>query len=138
MKWIPKIVYDTVTLSLSLPMDLWTPSSQGVGGARRFASGAGEAFRIRGDEFLQVRLRYFDSEELAVRQWLRWMQDRFGACQFYPDIAAVTSYGCDLHTPAMGEEVTPERDPQYRGAWAITLKLRSTTGTPFDLRSSSR
>ena len=138
MKWIPRVVYGTpaTTLTFTLPQRIWTPVSVTVGGSDVSARGVPESFVIRRDQALDLRLVFREIEWPAVHAWLAWMQDRAGACTFFPDHQVNQSYTCYLDSPRVGEEIRPDRG-DHPGTYEIGLRLRSTgtTDPVFNVRA---
>lgn len=134
MKWIPKVIYNGVTVTLSLPQRPWTPGSTAVGGTDTSAGGVPESFVIRRDQTLDVRLQLWEREWPAVHAWLSWMQGTAGSCQFFPHREDTLNHTCYLDTPKVGEEIRPERG-DFPGTYEIGLRLRDTGGRAFDVRA---
>lgn len=131
----PVVFYDDgelQVLSFTISQRPWIPDSIGVGGSSVAAAGAGEAFEVRRDEILEVRLRFFEMQWPAVRAWLTWAQRTQGSFYFYMEAGVPASARLAyLHSPQMGESMKPERG-EYPGTYERTVELRSADGTPWD------
>lgn len=138
MMWIPRVEYGPTAaktvFAFSLPQRLWTPASLAVGGTDTSAAGVPESFVIRRDEFLDLRLAFWEREWVAVHAWLAWMQDTAQTCAFFPDRNGSQSFQVWLETPKVGEEIRPERG-EYAGTYEIGVRLRRTAGGAFDVRA---
>jgi len=137
LPFAPKIVYPHgggTTLTLDTPMGYWEPESKGIGGSDLSAAGIPEAFQIRRDELLHVRLRFTESEWSDVRDFIVWAQTNAQTFDFYPDQGSGTNYECYLHAPELREGFRPSRmsDPAF---YELTIVLRKADGTVFDVKA---
>lgn len=125
------------TLYLTLPMRLWTPSSRPVGGSG-VANGVPESFIIRRDQLLSVRLRFYEVEWPFVGDLFDSLQLYLSSgFTFYPDYLRnpSTYILCYLEEPVPPNEIKPERDDSYIGAYHLDAVFRSMAGGRFDLRA---
>lgn len=137
--FVPQIIYNAgaTTISLSLPMRLWDPSSLGVGGKNVSTAGAPEAFELRRDELVKVTIRFKETEWAVMRTFLVFQQQNPGSTftfnfQTNPVIAAPSVVY--LEKPAMGEAIAPKRG-DAKGTFEIDLVLRSSTSTSLHVQA---
>lgn len=135
--FIPKIEYanPTITLELTQPQKLWTPSIQSIGGSNVSDAGVPETFIIRRDQLVNVEVRFTEAEWDAVADWLEWAQEGVAFYYWFNGTDITTRYSVYLQSPNLGDgEIQPTRDT-YRGVFSVRLVLRSATGTRFDVRT---
>lgn len=129
----PRFVFNDGTaadFTLSKPQRPWRPGSRGVGGSDVSGAGAPEAFEVRRDERLRLRLRFTESEWANVRRMIVHGQNA-GTITFYPDAdVGGTSHTVYLDEPALGEEFSPE-PTETHGLYEISVVLRRTTEVTF-------
>jgi hypothetical protein len=134
LPWTPGFGYLAAELRLSLPMRPWRHVSPTVGGRRVSATGIPAAYMVRRDAVLEVTIRCYEHEWPAVLAMIAYGQAA-GVLTFTPDLAVPgVSREVYLDAPEMGEDVAPERDPDYLDVLTITLRLRAVDGEPWDLR----
>jgi hypothetical protein len=133
MRNVPKVLYNGTTLTFTLPMRPFTPGTKAIGGHGESGAGVPCKFVIRRDRFLDVVLRFYESEGPAVRAWLEWAQDATpGAFTVWPDAAVPgTSKSSYLVSPQVGEDTQPTHD-QFEGTFEQRVKIRSADGSPYD------
>lgn len=73
-----------------------------------------------------------DGVHSAIKYARRAMLNTGAIAQPYAD-PSPPSYECRLASPAMGEEIRPERHT-YPGLYTISVRVRRTSGGPFDVR----
>lgn len=129
MKRRPKIIYNGITLTLSIAQRPWDPASQAAAGSgsERTTSGVGESWTTRRDEMQEMRWRCMESEWPALHAFIAWAQATFGTFTYFPDADMPTSYTCDLVSPANGEKVSPSRG-QYTREYEFALTIRAVSG----------
>lgn len=127
--------YSATSFTTILSAKPWTPGSRTVGGRRIAASGAQASYVVRRDSLLDVPIRFYESEWLAVANLIEWGQDD-GQITWYPDADdTATSFTVYLDSHAPAEDVTPERNGDFPRVFEITLRLRAvgsgTVWTPY-------
>lgn len=133
LDWRPRIVYgtDDTELELGLPQGYWSYADETIGGRDISATGVPAAYEVRRDGLLDVQLRFYESEWAAVHAWLSWAQHSL-AFDWYEDAEATPlPRSVYLHTPAMGERIAPQRDPETGVFFTLPITLRSVDGLPF-------
>lgn len=134
---IPRIVYNAgagnVTLNFTYPSSPHNYESTGVGGHDVSAGGVPEAYEIRRDQILLWTLVFTESEWLSVETWLRLAQQQQFSFTFRPDKDVATEFTVYLDSPKLGDPIKPERMAEYIGAFRISLSLRRTTSTAFNI-----
>lgn len=134
MKFVPRIVYNGITINLTVPQEPWTPAALVVGGSDKSAAGVPESFVVRTEELCEVKLRFTEAELPSVMAWLKWAQKNSGSFTYRFDKNDIaTEYTCYLESPAINAEIKPSR-AEFKRHFGITLKLRTTTGVVFDER----
>jgi hypothetical protein len=135
----PQIVYNAgaTTVSLTLPMRLWDPTSRGVGGQNVSTAGIPEAFELRRDELVKVTLRFKETEWPNIRTFLVFQQRNPSSSftfnfQTSPLVAAPSAVY--LEKPAMAEDISPKRG-DAKGTFEIDLVLRSVNSTSLHVQA---
>ena len=125
---------DPTALALRWPMEPWTPADGGVGGSDTAASGIPEAYVIRADTIVQMRLRVEEDELAAYRDFLTFVRGSGQPFTMRIDQDdAATEFECYLQFPRWEDEqtVTYERDPQYPRVFMVPLHVRRRFGAPI-------
>lgn len=129
LPWIPRLVHTPATVDLSLPLRPWVPESTGVGGYEESAAGIGSAWEYRRDEALRLRLRAWEYEWPAVRDWIaagqRAQSIEINLCQVGP------STPVRLVSPRMGEPIVPTLT-ETPGVWEVEVVVRPVSGTLYE------
>lgn len=136
--YVPRIVYNAVTLDLTYPLHVWDFEDEGVGGHDLTAAGVGVAFEIRRDYEVALGVRVADSEVADVRAWIAWAQRnphltfafRFDATD------AGTEYDVRMRSPVVGEWVTFPADHDFPGLRRFSCRLVNAAGEPFTTHAS--
>lgn len=130
-RWTYTDSVGAVDYSMSLPCRPWSPRERGVGGSDVAGSGVPAAYEIRRDYFLSLVLRFPESERASVTRLVRHLQ-RAGSATVYPDqLVGGTSHAVYGHSPAMGEDVEPTRDPNEPSTLEQPITVRRTTQAEF-------
>lgn len=119
-------------LLFSLPMLPWDFLSGGVGGSAVSAAGVPESYVIREDRIVEVTLRVSEEELDAVLAEMESIRATSEAFTFaFDQDEDATDHEVYLHAPVWPEEIRPDRDDEYPGAFRLTIALRTTDGSPF-------
>jgi hypothetical protein len=132
MKKRPRFVFNDGTaadITLTYAQRPWRPGSRGVGGSDVSAAGVPEAFEVRRDERLKLRLRFTEAEWTNVRRMIVHGQNA-GTITFYPDADLGTNHTVYLDEPKMGEEIDPQPTDTH-GIYEIAITIRRTTEVAF-------
>lgn len=125
-----------VELELELPQFPWNRGRGGVGGSDTAASGIVEAYNIRRDRIMWLRLRVLESEMAAFDAFLDWAQDSGEPFlfRFDTDVSA-TEYSVYLQSLRWedAEEIQHERDGEYQPLFVIPLAIRTELGGAFNV-----
>jgi hypothetical protein len=133
MKWIPKIVYNTIVELPFTLAQLWWDQDEQPGFADEDEGGAGVllTYIARWDYFATVKLRFTDDERIAVMTFLEWIlthQDDAFTFQFNKDDVA-TAFSVYLDSDALSKRVRPTRVQNAPWTWEISFTIRSANGT---------
>lgn len=135
--WIPKFEYPTggTALVLTRPMGLWTRTFRAQGGRFEPANGPAVARTVRRRYYLDLLVRFKESEYTAVETMVAWLQDNpANPASIWPDHSvAGTSYPFLMIHPVQNEDFEPQRDSQYPSDWALPMTIERSTGTPWPL-----
>lgn len=126
----PRFVQGALDLTLTYPALAWLPSQLSVGGRRRVASGTQFAYRVRADDRLHLTLRVTEQEWPDVRDMVSLFQEG-DSFTFYPDAVAGISFEVDLESPAMGEEIAPQRSGDFPRMFELPLVVRGIDSPPW-------
>lgn len=124
----PRIVYAGATLNLAIPAMPWSYATLPVGGTAKADSGAAASFVRRTEHLIDVTLRFYDAERVAVETWLDAVRNDVAFTFRFHATDAGTAVTVFVDAPMMGERRQLERDPEYPGAWRLALTLRTSAG----------
>lgn len=129
----PRIVYNAITLNLSLPLVPWGLTKRDHGGFGEAGSGVTASYLQRRDHLLTTTIRFTEDEYEAVLNWLDWAMENAGTSFVFRlnQLDAATEYDVFLVNPHIGEDVKPVRTPNYIGAWQLEITLRTSAGGRF-------
>jgi hypothetical protein len=129
----PKIVYNGITVILSLSQKLWTyEEGPGMGGEDVSAAGVPESYVVRWDNIINVTLRFLESERDAVMEWIKWAMSNKGSVSvFYfdstdPDVA---SYAVYMEKPKAGDRIAMPREQGSPWIMSTEVKLRTVSAS---------
>lgn len=132
--WESKILYGAylaTELLLTWPTPPWDIADEGIGGSDTSAAGIPEAYEVRRDYIMSLRLPFWESQYAAVEAWLRWAQKSGQSFEFWFDRAnATTAFDVYLHAPLLDAGFRPERDPALSLFW-LPVSLRTADALPF-------
>ena len=127
----------TWNASVSMP-ERWMYRSKGVGGTARFGPFSQESFQRYRDELVDVVIVFTEAEWTLLRPHLIWAQISAQPFMFrFDKNDAATEYSVYLESPAMGDEIKPDKVEGTVFAFQLALTLRSADGTPFDVKITS-
>jgi hypothetical protein len=125
----PRIVYNSTTLDLELPVFPWDVRDEGIGGTATAASGVVEAYMVREDSIATVTLRVLEGEIDGVRDWLRFARSSGQTFTFqFSQDDPTTEYTVHLHAPVWPDAVEFARESGYLEMFSTTVELRSVSG----------
>jgi hypothetical protein len=134
LKFIPKIVYNSTTLTLTWPQKFWSPKSKPIGGSAVSDAGVPESFIIRRDQLCKTTIRFTEAEWASVDSWLNWAQQANSFDYWFDKNLIGTKYTCYLEEPNLGDgEIDPDRE-EFGKIFVLPITLRTTNGTRFDVR----
>lgn len=133
LDWMARVVYDATELLFTWQTPPWDIADEAEGGSDVAASGIPEAYEIRRDYILTLRLPFFESEYAAVEAWIHWAQTSGQTFTFGFDQADAeeTDREVYLHAPLITDGFRPTRD-QFVDLFWIEVSLRTADGLPFD------
>lgn len=123
-------------LTLELPQEPWSYAVGGEGGSATAASGIPEAYSIREDEILLLRMRVLESELLAFKSFLRWARVSGEPFTIRLDAdEASTEFSVYLHSQRWqdAKEVTFDRDTESRTVFVFPVAIRTELGGAFNV-----
>ena len=128
----PRIVYNSITLILSLPQKFWTPEEGPViGDEDKSAASIPVGYYVGWEYAVGVTLRFTDAEYASVTTAIRWMmQNKNTAFTWYFDTDDDASdFSVYLEVPRLPERIKPTRpDTRNPDVWELPLVLRSSAG----------
>lgn len=134
-----RFTYGAQTFETTISVNAWTPTDRTVGGSRIAASGTPAAYVVRRDAMLEMTLRFWESEWIAVANLIAWGQSA-QPITWAPDADDPgTTVDVYLDAPAPGDSFSPERVSGFPRVMELALMLRGKDGavpwTPFFLLS---
>jgi hypothetical protein len=136
MRYLPKIVYNAVTLNFTVRPRFWEPEEgAGLGDEDVSAAGVPESYWVRWDQACKITLRFKDTERADVMAWLEWaMKNKGTPFTFRFDSAdAGTEYSVYLESPKTGERCRPTRNQNAPWTWEVEVTIRSTNSTRINV-----
>lgn len=129
---LQKIVYNSITLSFTLPCRAWIPGSVGVGaGIEWSAADVPAAWVTKRRRSLRIAQRITEAEWVTYRAFLDWAQVG-GSFDWYPDATSGTNHTCYLLAPTIDEEVRPTRSETFDGDMEVAFTIMRTDGAAID------
>jgi hypothetical protein len=140
MLWVPLFVYDYdpetgldgVEFECSIPQRPWEPFMDTTGGHKVSAAGVPEAYVVRRDSLLKVKLRIWEFEWPGLWAMISWMQDTASEARFHP-VRGEPAVAFYLEEPVAGQKLTPTRGEAY-GTYDVEITIRRVDGAVSDLR----
>jgi hypothetical protein len=109
----------------------WELVVETTGGQDESAAGIPEAFVIRRDQILSVRLRFWESEWLALEEMVAYLQDTASPLRFHAR-RSMPGDMCYLVSPKVGDRFAPSRGDKP-GTHEVTIQLRKVDGSRWNL-----
>lgn len=127
----PRFVWPDNDETLTLPVGMWDYTFPTVGGEVESDSGFPASYMVKLYRCLAVPLRFYEEEWPTIRALIEHGQlgESFTWYVGADDEEGVEVY---LEAPALGDDVTPNPDPDFPAVLFFTLVLRRADGEPWD------